>query len=182
MAYSWGFAYVLESDEDSVMAKGAKKAEKTQDKSIVHVASNRRVFHDYHVLEQFEGGLELLGTEVKSLRQGHCQLQAAHAHVDEHQDSAWLVGANIPEYSNAGPAFQHEPQRKRKILLRRKEIEELRRGLTEKGTTLMPLKIYFKKGWAKVQLGLCRGKKLHDKREDKKAKDVKREIARYKER
>ncbi|MCK6439780.1 MAG: SsrA-binding protein, partial [Planctomycetes bacterium] len=119
------------------MSKGGKAKKQADGEHLV--ASNRRAFHDYHVIEQYEAGIQLVGTEVKSLRDGQCQLLASYARVDEHSPVVWLHSVLIPEYRNAGPAFQHEPQRKRKLLLHKREIESIRKALNEKGTTLVPL-------------------------------------------
>jgi SsrA-binding protein len=145
---------------------------------ILLIATNRRAFHDYHVIEQFEAGMVLVGTEVKSLRNGHCQLLAAYAKVDPNEDTIWLLSMQIPEYKAAGPLFQHPPQRQRKLLLHRKEVEAIRTALNEKGTTLIPLKVYFKGGRAKVMIGVCRGKRDYDKRETLKKREDQRRIDR----
>ena len=147
---------------------------------VVSVASNRRAFHDYEVLEQFEAGIVLVGTEVKSLRNGHCQLVSAYARVEPDKDIALLISAEIPEYKNAGPLFQHAPQRDRRLLLHKREMASIRNSLRQKGTTLIPLRVYFKDGRAKVLLGVCRGKHDYDKRNVKKERDIKRQLSRYK--
>jgi SsrA-binding protein len=142
------------------------------------IASNRRAFHDYHVLEKYEAGIKLLGAEVKSLRAGHCIISDAHATVDRKKSQAWLHNLQIPEWNRGNQIEAHEPKRKRALLMHKNEIIKLRQKLTEQGLTLVPLSVYFKTGFAKVELGLCKGKKLYDKREALKEKDAKREIAR----
>jgi SsrA-binding protein len=142
------------------------------------IATNRRAFHDYFVLEKYEAGLKLTGGEVKSLRAGHCVISDAHATVDKKRPLAWLMNLQIPEWNRGNQIEQHEPKRKRALLLHKNEILKLRGKLQEQGLTLVPLSVYFKKGWAKVELGLCKGKKLYDKRQALKEKQAKREIAR----
>src|SRR5262245_36703248 len=129
----------------------AKPAKPKRAESATHlIANNSRAYHDYHVLEQYEAGVALLGTEVKSLRTGQCQLVSSYAKLDPFADEMWLLSVNIPEYRAAGPLFQHQPQRQRKLLLHRHEMSKIRIALNEKGTTLIPLKMYFKDGRAKV--------------------------------
>jgi len=143
------------------------------------IATNRRAFHDYHVLEKYEAGLKLTGGEVKSLRAGHCVISDAHATVDKKGPFAWLLNLQIPEWNRGNQIEIHEPKRKRALLLNKSEILKLRQKLQqEQGLTLVPLSVYFKHGWAKVELGVCKGKKLHDKRQALKEKQAKREIAR----
>ncbi len=140
------------------------------------VARNRRAFHDYHIEERIEAGIVLTGTEVKALRQGRASI--AEAHAGEMQGELWLFNCNIPEY---GPAnrFNHEPTRPRKLLLHKREIERLSGAVRRKGMTLVPLALYFApNGRVKVELGLARGKKLHDKRAALKERDWQREKAR----
>jgi SsrA-binding protein len=139
------------------------------------VADNRRARHDYHLLERFEAGLALTGTEVKSLREGRVSL--ARAFADVRDGEVWLVGAHIASYDKGGFA-NHDPDRDRKLLLHRREIEQLQAKVAAKGLTLVPLKLYLKGGKAKVELGLARGKKLYDKREAIAERDVKRELDR----
>ncbi|MDC1142030.1 SsrA-binding protein SmpB [Planctomycetota bacterium] len=153
------------------------KPEKSEDGRKI-VASNRRAYHDYHVLERFEAGLKLAGSEVKSLRAGHCVISDAHAYVDKRKNLAWLANLQIPEWNRGNQINVYEPKRKRALLMHRREIEKIRRQMGEQGLTIIPLSIYFIRGWAKVELGLCKGKKLYDKRQDLKEKQAKREIAR----
>jgi SsrA-binding protein len=139
------------------------------------IATNKRARFEYHVLEELECGIALQGTEVKSLRQGHCSIQEAWGIV--RGADLWLIGATIPEYAQ-GNVHNHKPDRERKLLAKRREIDSWHAQAKEKGMTIIPLSIYFKSSRVKVLLGLCKGKKLHDKRADKKEKDDKREISR----
>lgn len=136
---------------------------------------NRRARHEFHIDETIEAGLVLTGSEVKSLRDGKGQLQDSYARLI--RGEAWLMNSHISEY---GPAaqFGHEPTRPRKLLLHRLELDRLAGKIREKGLTLIPLRIYFQNGRAKVELGLARGKKLHDKREAIRERETKREIDR----
>jgi len=136
------------------------------------IAENRRARHDYHFLDRVEAGLVLNGSEVKSLRQGHAVLQRAYA--DARNGELWLVGLHIPPYEQAA-ADPHDPDRDRKLLLHRREIGKLGGKASEKGYTIVPLQAYFKNGKVKVEIGLARGKKSHDKRESIKRKDIERD-------
>ncbi len=127
------------------------------------IVDNRRARHDYHLLERFEAGLVLSGTEVKSLRQGGASLQQAYADVRDGE--VWLVGAHIAPYDKAS-VRAHEPDRDRKLLLHRKEIASLIGKVKEKGLTLVPTKLYFRDGRVKLELALARGKEQRDKRRD----------------
>jgi len=126
------------------------------------VASNRRARHDYFIDDVFEAGIMLTGTEVKSLRQGRATLTDGYVSVD--RGEAWLEGVHIPEYTE-GTWTNHSPRRKRKLLLHAEEIERLAERSREKGHTVVPLRLYFVKGRAKVEIAVARGKKLYDKRE-----------------
>ncbi len=139
--------------------------------------SNRKARHEYHVLESFETGIVLVGSEVKSLRLGKANLQDSYGIVKKGE--VWLLNMHINPYDQANQ-FNHDPLRTRKLLLHRSEIRKLIGKTTEKGLTLVPLKVYFKKGVAKVQLALCKGKKEYDRREDIKKRDVEREMRRTK--
>ena len=139
------------------------------------VASNRKARHDYAILDSYEAGLALTGTEVKSLRAGRASLVDAFAQVSGGE--VYLHGMHIPEYAQ-GTWTNHEPRRVRKLLLRRVEIDRLVGKLRESGVTLVPLSVYFADGWAKVELGLARGKKSYDKRQDLARRDAEREISR----
>ena len=126
------------------------------------IAVNRKALHDYHILETVEAGLVLVGTEIKSIRAGRVSLREAFARPEN--DELWLHAAHIAQYSAAG-RFNHEPTRKRKLLLHKGEMRELSAALEEKGLTLVPLRLYLKNGRAKLELALARGKRSHDKRE-----------------
>jgi SsrA-binding protein len=139
------------------------------------IVENRKARHKYVVLETLECGIALLGSEVKSLRQGKISLDEAYGKVKN--DEAWLVGCDIQEYTHAS-RMNHAPKRPRKLLLHRREIRKFAGQAFEKGLTLVPLKVYFKRGIAKVLLGVCRGRKLYDKREQMKKETVRREIDR----
>ncbi len=139
------------------------------------IASNRKARHDYSILDVFEAGISLTGTEVKSLRAGRASLVDAFA--QEKDGEIFLYGMHVPEYAQ-GTWTNHEPRRTRKLLLTRHEITRLIGKLKESGLTLVPLSLYFSDGWAKVELGLARGKKSYDKRQDLAKRDADREIAR----
>ena len=139
------------------------------------IAENRRARHDYHLLDKFEAGIVLTGTEVKSLRAGGATLQQAYA--DVRGDEVWLVGAHIAEYA-AGNIANHDPDRDRKLLLHRREIESLIGKVRERGLTLVPTRLYWKNGKAKVELALARGKERRDKRRDLAQRDAQRQIER----
>lgn len=140
------------------------------------VAQNRRARHDYFIEDTIEAGLELTGSEVKSLRAGRCSLNEAYA--AEQQGELYLLNAHIPEYAPAG-IFGHEPKRSRKLLLHRREMARLADAVSRKGMTLVPLAIYFnKRGIAKLELALAQGKQRHDKRDTLKERDWKRQKAR----
>ena len=140
------------------------------------VAENRRARFDYFIEDTFEAGIALRGTEVKSLRFGEGSIAESYAEV--RGEEAWLVNANIPEFSH-GNRFNHEPKRPRKLLLHRREIEKMIGAVERKGMTLIPLSVYFNsRGRAKVELALARGKQTHDKRATIKERDWKRDKAR----
>ena len=139
------------------------------------VCRNRRATHDYAVSDTLECGLVLVGTEVKSLRDGHATIDEAYARIDGRE--VWLIGAEIPEYLY-GNRQNHKPKRPRKLLLHRREIAKFAEKADVKGFTLVPLRLYFKDGRAKLELGVGKGKQSHDKRESMKSADAKREIDR----
>ena len=149
--------------------------ESGEDSGIKMVCRNRKAHFLYHLLEEFEAGLVLSGTEVKSLRQGKASLQESYGEFREGE--LYLVGCHVNEYAE-GNRYNHDPLRDRKLLMSRKQILRLRSKVEEKGLTLVPLSIYFRGGWAKVKLALARGKKTFDKREDIKKKDADREARR----
>jgi len=134
--------------------------------SAIH---NRKATHQYEVLESFEAGMVLVGSEVKSIRAGHISLNASWVEVSE-SGELWLVGAHVNEYSQANQ-FNHIPARRRKLLVHRHEIEKMQKAVEIKGLTIVPLKLYFKKRKAKLEIAICRGKKQQDKRQDLIAKD-----------
>ena len=139
------------------------------------VATNRKAFHEYHILETFEAGVQLRGSEVKSIREGKAGLKQAYILI--RKGEAWLRGTLIPTYCHTG--FEgHEPVRDRKLLLHKKEIQRINSKLAEKGLTAVPTKLYFKGGLIKLEFGLAKGKKLYDKRDTKKKRDVERDIQR----
>lgn len=139
------------------------------------IASNRKARRDYFILETFEAGIVLVGTEVKSLRDGKVSLAEAYARYEENE--LFLVGAHIPEYSH-GNRVNHDPTRARKLLLHRREIDRLRTKILERGLTVVPLRIYWRGGRAKVELALVRGKKSYDRRADVAEREAKREMDR----
>ena len=139
------------------------------------IADNRRARHEYHLLERVEAGLALSGSEVKSLRQGHAILQRAYA--DARDGELWLVGLHIPAYEQAS-AEPHDPDRDRKLLLHRREIDRLSAQVAEKGLALVPTRLYFKDGRAKVELAVARGKEIRDKRRDIADRETKRRLER----
>jgi len=140
------------------------------------VAENRQARYEYEILETFEAGLELQGTEVKSVRNGKANLRDGFALI--RKGEAWLHNVHISPHETASQHFNHEPRRARKLLMHKQEIRKLMGKVDQQGLTLVPLKMYLKRGWAKVTIALVRGKKLHDKRDDLKQKQAKREIER----
>jgi SsrA-binding protein len=139
------------------------------------IARNRRARYDYHIEDEFEGGLVLTGTEVKSLRAGRASLTDGFAQITDGE--MWLHGVHIPEYAH-GTWTNHEPRRPRKVLLHRREIDRLARQTAERGLTIIPLALYFKDGKVKVELALARGKRTYDKRHDLAQRDAAREVER----
>ena len=143
-------------------------------KSIV--STNRKAYHEFQIIEILEAGLELFGSEVKSLREGKASLKESYIKIKTGQ--AWMVGVHISAYSHTGFSG-HEPLRNRRLLLHKNEIYKINQKLSEKGLTALPLKLYFnKQGWLKVEIGLAKGKKLYDKRDTKKRRDIERDIQR----
>ncbi len=139
------------------------------------VSRNRRAYHDYNIDEKFECGIELAGSEVKSIRGGHVAFADSYARIRDGQ--IWLVGLRISPYDQAS-IFNHEPDRDRRLLMHRDEIRRLRRRVDERGFTLIPLQIYFKGGLVKVEIGLGKGKREYDKRQSIKQRDQRREAER----
>jgi SsrA-binding protein len=138
------------------------------------IASNKKAFHDYFVLQKLEAGIELTGTEVKSLRDGKANLKDAY--VTFKGGEAYLFGAHIAPYSH-GNRENHDPERTRRLLLHRREIEKLEQQVVEKGLTVVPLRLYFKGSRVKTEIAVVRGKKLYDKRETEKRREAERETA-----
>ena len=139
------------------------------------ICVNRKAYHDYHIEDTFEAGLVLTGTEIKSIQQGKVSLRDAYARPEDGE--LWLVGAHIARYQQGG-RYNHEPTRPRKLLLHKDEIRRLSAAVERKGLTLVPLRLYLKRGIAKVELALVRGKKLYDKRQVIMEREVEREVAR----
>lgn len=150
-------------------------AKKDQEDGIKMVSRNRKASHEYELTDRLECGIVLLGTEVKTLRDGHCSLEGSYAKIDE--DELWLIDCEIPEYG-MGNRLNHKPKRVRKLLLHRRELAKFAGTATEKGYTLVPTSLYFKDGRAKVEIAVGRGKQMHDKRESLKKAEAKREMAR----
>ena len=152
--------------------KKAATAATTNDKVI---SQNRKARHNYMVLDSLECGIVLVGSEVKSLRNGRVSLEEAYARIKD--DEVWLVGCDIAEYTEAN-RFNHNPKRPRKLLMHRREVKRFAHRAYEKGLTLVPLEMHFKRGLAKVVLGICRGKQQHDKRQAMQSAQVKRDLQR----
>ena len=144
--------------------------------SIKIIAANKKAYHDYTILETYEAGISLVGTEVKSLREGKANLKDSYVLVKEGQ--AFLLNCHISPYSH-GNINNHEPLRTRKLLLHKKEIEKLWGRIREAGLTVVPLKLYFSKGKAKLEIGLAKGKRQYEKREATKKKEADRDIQRH---
>jgi len=153
----------------------APSGEKTAGNTERTVVTNRRALRNYHVLERIEAGIELTGTEVKSIRAGRVSLDESFARVEKGQ--VILYNMHVSPYSHGG-AYNHEPRRRRRLLLHRAEIHRLFGRVALRGLTLVPLRVYLRRGWVKVELGVCRGKHLHDRREDLRRRTLNRELAR----
>ena len=153
-----------------------KTDKKNTENSIIKVVSdNRRARHEYELIEIYEAGIELFGTEVKSMRQGRANLQDSFARVENGE--LWLYNCYVSPYEH-GNRFNHEPTRKRKLLMHSREITKIKSRMQEKGLTLIPLKLYFKKNWIKVDIALAKGKRLYDKREAIAKRETKRQVER----
>ena len=139
------------------------------------VANNKKAYHEYFIEEKFEAGIVLVGTEVKSLREGKCSIKEAYIKIDKGE--CYVIGMNISPYEK-GNIFNKDPLRVRKLLLHRYQINKLQVGISETGYTIMPLQVYFKDGRAKMEIGLAKGKKIYDKREEIAKKDMRREVER----
>lgn len=140
------------------------------------VTTNRKAFHDYFIEDEVEAGIQLLGSEIKSIRAGRVNLRDAYARIENNE--LWLVGGHISPYQQAGAHFNHEPDRPRKLLVHRREIDFLRQKQEAAGYTLIPTRLKLKNGKAKVDIGVAKGKQLHDKRQTIAERDAKRQIER----
>ena len=139
------------------------------------IAQNKKAFHDYFIEETFQAGISLVGTEVKSLREGRCNLKESYIRIEG--NSAFIEGMHISPYTH-GNIFNHDPLRKRQLLLHRREINKLRAAITRDGFTIVPLKVYFNRSYVKLDIALAKGKKLYDKRETMAKKDQERAVQR----
>ena len=157
----------------ALVAKPTKKSSKADATGVEVVAQNRAASYNYHLLEKMEAGMALAGTEVKSLRAGKANLREAYAEV--RGNNVWLVNCHISEYLPGAP-YNHEPLSKRRLLLHKREIERLQGKTQQKGLTLVPLRIYFRKGIAKCELALAKGKKDWDRRQSEREKETRREV------
>jgi SsrA-binding protein len=160
---------------DQEKATMARNKNKEDDDGIKLICRNKRAYHDYAISDCLECGIVLKGTEVKSLREGAANLEDAYAKIDAGE--LWLLGSDIPEYT-MGNKLNHKPKRPRKLLLHKRELAKFAAKAEQKGFTLVPLRMYFKSGRAKVELGVARGKQQHDKRQDQKTAEAQREIRR----
>jgi SsrA-binding protein len=154
---------------------GQPKRQTDAASGIKMICRNKRALHEYNVFDALECGIVLTGTEVKSLRDGSASLEDAYAKIVDGE--LWLIGSDIPEYA-MGNRLNHKPKRQRKLLLHRREIAKFAGKASERGYTLIPLKMYFKEGRAKVEVAVARGKQVHDKRQDQKTAEATREIRR----
>jgi SsrA-binding protein len=152
------------------MAGSKKQKDADEEKNVCR---NKRAFHEYEIFDTLECGLVLTGTEVKSLREHAASLEEAYAKIDGGE--LWLIGSDIPEYT-MGNRLNHKPKRPRKLLLHKREIERFAGKASQKGFTLVPLRLYFKEGRAKIEIAVARGKKMYDKRDTKKKAEVARDI------
>jgi SsrA-binding protein len=153
----------------------ASNSKKKDEDGIKIICRNKRAFHEYVILDRLECGLVLTGTEVKSLREGSASLEDAYAKIED--EEVWLLGSDIPEYT-MGNRMNHKPKRPRKLLLHRNEIAKFAAKASQRGLTLVPLRMYFKEGRAKVELAVAQGKQLHDKRQAQKKAEAQREMRR----
>jgi SsrA-binding protein len=148
---------------------------KSDEDDVKVVVRNRRAFHEYEIIDRLECGVELRGTEVKSLRDGYASIEEAYAKLEDNE--LWLIGSEIPEYA-MGNRLNHKPKRPRKLLLHRREISKFAGKASQRGFTLVPLRLYFRGGRAKVEIAVAKGKQLHDKRQAARKADADREIRR----
>jgi SsrA-binding protein len=154
-----------------------KEADKTVTRKHKVISVNKKAYHDYEILDKYEAGIQLQGTEVKSLRNMKASISESYGKVKNGE--VWLYNVNIPEYKH-GNISNHQPKRNRKLLLKKNEIRKLQQKLNDKSMTLIPLKIYFSGPYAKLEIGLARGKKIYDKRESMKSAEIKRKLNRIK--
>lgn len=160
----------------STKSKGKQTFDSTRRGGEKIVTVNRKAFHDYHIEEQFEAGIELTGTEIKSIREGRVNIRDAYARIDNGE--VWLIGMHISPYGQASEYYNHDPLRPRRLLLHKAQIAYLQRKLEAQGYTLVPVRVALRKGRAKVDLGVARGKQLYDKRQDLAAREAQRDIER----
>ena len=153
----------------------SKKKEQHMNSAIKLIANNKKAYHDYFILEKYEAGIELFGTEVKSIRMGHCSIKEAYVEIS--RGEIFVDGMHIAPYEK-GNIFNKDPLRPRKLLMHKKEIQKLVGKIAQKGYTIVPVEVYFKGSLVKVQVALAKGKKLYDKRQDIAKKDQKREAER----
>ncbi|QDS97290.1 SsrA-binding protein SmpB [Adhaeretor mobilis] len=170
-----GFTDHIEEDTPTGKKSKKKKAAKEENKNERPITNNRKARHNYEVLDTLECGIQLVGSEVKSLRAGEVSIEEAYARVI--RGEVFLIQCDISEYKHSN-ALNHQPRRQRKLLLHRGEISKFAGSAYEKNLTLVPLKLYFKRGRVKVLLGICKGKKTYDKRDSLKKKDMQRDIDR----
>ena len=157
--------------------KKKRKPEATSGRSGEKVIMvNRKAFHDFHIEEQIEAGIQLSGTEIKSIREGKVNIRESYARIDNGE--VWLIGMHISPYGQASEYFNHDPVRPRKLLLHKQQIAHLSRQIDTRGMTLVPVRMLLKNGRAKIDIGLARGKQLYDKRQDLAAKEANRDIER----
>ncbi len=157
-------------------SKQVRQAEKAANKTNAPSVDNRRARHEFHILESLEAGVQLTGTEIKSIRQGGVSLNEAYARVRDGE--IWLLGMHVPPYKQ-GSFSNVDPNRPRRLLLHKEQIERLGGRAAEKGLTIVPLRLYFTRGKVKIEVGLAKGKKIWDKRESIAKRDVERELARH---
>ncbi len=168
---------ILRISEEKALKNVAKKNPPSSPGGRKYVARNRKASHDYTIIEKIEAGLQLRGTEVKSIRMGHAGLSGSYAHIDKRTNEAFINNMTIPPY-DFGNRFNHDSLRTRKLLLHKREIRRLREFVEQKGNTLIPLSLYFIKGRVKVELGVCKGKAYADKREAIRRRDAERDTQR----
>ncbi len=160
------------------MAKKSKKKQPATVQSNGHkvVTTNRKAFHDYFIEDEVEAGIELVGSEIKSIRQGKVNIRDAYARIENGE--LWLVGGHISPYEQAGAYFNHEPDRPRKLLVHKRQIDQLRKNQEAEGYTLVPVRLKLVRGKAKVDIGIAKGKKKYDKRQVMAERDARRQMER----